>query len=300
MTKSMKFMGLAFLCLVWGLNWVAIKVTLEGFPPLTSAAVRFVLGSAVMLIYVLLKRISIRVNFREFWLLLATAFLIYALDYGLIFWGEQHLSAGVTSIFFSTFVLFTALFSNFVFKNEAFSWNKFLGLAVGLGGTFIVFYDQLVLTRFSSLVILASGAIVLSAVCAAAATVMVKKFLPDMNPVRLTFHQLWMGTVFLVLIAVLTENPRQIQLTPRVTLAMLYMGVLASAVAFVVYYRVLKEMSAVSLSFIIYIIPLVALLGDFLFYGQVLSLRSFVGMMIIFSGIWLSRGRKAVQKVSLE
>lgn len=280
------------MCLVWGMNWVAIKVTLEGIPPLTSAAVRFVLGTAAMLIYVLWKRVPIKLNAREFRLMLVTAFLIYALDYGLIFWGEQYLSAGVTSIFFSTFVLFTALFSNFVFKNEAFSWNKFLGLAVGLGGTFIVFYDQLILTQFNLLVILASVAIVLAAVCAAAATVIVKKFLPDMNPVKLTFHQLWMGTVFLVLIALLAEDPSQIQLNVRVSVAMFYMGVMASAVAFVVFYRVLKEMSAVTLSFIIYIIPLVALLGDYLLYGQVLPLRSFAGMVIIFSGIWLSREGK--------
>ncbi|MCP5104305.1 MAG: DMT family transporter [bacterium] len=295
MNNALKITGLVFLCLVWGINWVAIKISLEGFPPMTSAALRFLLASVVMLLYVKWKRLPIKVTRREFWLLAITALLVYALDYGLIFWGEQYLSAGVTSIFFSTFALFTAIFSNFVFKNEAFSWNKFIGLTAGFAGILLVFYDQLAGTRFNLMVILASGAIVIAAVCAAAATVIVKKYISGMNPVRLSFHQTWMGAFFLLLIAAATENPGQIQLSTRAVLAMLYMGIAASAAAFVVYYRLLKEMSAVSLSFIIYVIPLVALLADFILLNEVIPLRSLVGMVIIFSGIWLSRGKRSRQ-----
>jgi hypothetical protein len=73
-------------------------------------------------------------------------------------------------------------------------------------------------------------------------------------------------------------------------------GILASAAAFVVYYKLLKQMSAVSLSFTIYIIPLVALSADYLFYGEVLHLRSVMGMAIIFAGIWLSQGRNIIAR----
>lgn len=296
MSKTLKSFGLVFLCLIWGVNWVAIKISLEGLPPLISASLRFLLASIIMFLYVKWKRISLKVNKKESWLLVATAFLIYAVDYGLIFWGEQYLSAGVTSIFFSTFALFTALFSNFVFKSETFDGYKYAGLLLGMSGILLVFYDQLVITRFSLMVILASIAVVVSAIAAAAATVIVKKYLTHMNHVRLSFHQLWMGTFFLVLIAVIAENPQKVQLTTRVLLALVYMAVLASAAAFVVYYKLLKQMSAVSLSFTIYIIPLVALSADYLFYGEVLHIRSFVGMAIIFAGIWLSQGRNIIAR----
>jgi len=291
MSKLMKGFGLVFLCLVWGGNWVAIKISLEGLPPLISAALRFLLATLVMFLYVKWKGLSLKVTRRESWLLPISAFLIYAVDYGLIFWGEQYLSAGVTSIFFSTFALFTAIFSNFVFKSETFDGYKYAGLLLGMSGILLVFYDQLVITRFSLMVILASIAVVVSAISAAAATVIVKKYLTHMNHVCLSFHQLWIGTFFLVLIAVITENPHKVQLSARVLMALVYMGILASAAAFVVYYKLLKEMSAVSLSFTIYIIPLVALSADYLFYGEVLHLRSVMGMTIIFAGIWLSQGR---------
>jgi len=74
------------------------------------------------------------------------------------------------------------------------------------------------------------------------------------------------------------------------------MGVIASAAAFLVYYKLLKQMSAVSLSFTIYIIPLIALLVDYLIYGEVLRMRSLVGMIIIFSGIWLSQGKNILAR----
>ncbi len=298
MSPFVKSVGLVFLCLVWGINWVAIKMSLEGLPPFISASFRFLLASLALFLYVKGKRISLKLNQRELRFLLISAFLTYALDYGLIFWGEQYLSAGVTSIFFSTFALFTALFSNFVFKSETFDGYKYSGMLLGLVGILMVFYDQLLKTRFDLMVILASIAIVLSAAAAAAATVIIKKYLSRMNTVRLSCYQLWLGTVFLVLITGIAEHSslHRVQLTPRVFLAVVYMGVLASAAAFLVYYRLLKQMSAVSLSFTIYIIPLVALLVDYLIYGEILHMRSFVGMIIIFSGIWLSQGRNILAR----
>lgn len=296
MSNLVKIIALVFLCLVWGANWVAIKISLEGFPPLLSAAVRFLIAAAVMLIYVKWKRIPMRVNRRDFNYLFFSAFLVYTMDYGLIFWGEQYLSAGVTSIFFSTFSLFTALFSNFVFKNEPFSRRTYTGLFAGFIGILVVFYDQFVSTRFSTIVILASAAIIIAAVSAAAATVIVKKHLVKMNHELLSFHQVWMGALMLLGIALIFESPGHIQLNPRVAWAMIYMGVIASAAAFVVYYRLLQEMSAITLSLIIYVIPLVAVTADYIFLGEVIHLRTVIGMLIIFSGIWLSRGRKAAER----
>jgi len=292
MTNTTKFILLSILSLIWGLNWVAIKISLEGFPPFTSAALRFLIGALVLIVYVRWKRISLRLTRGEFWLVVLTAFLMYAVDYGLIFWGEQYLSAGVTSIFFSTYALFTALTSNFLFKNEPFRLKYYIGMLTGLVGIVLVFYDQLVITKFSTLVTMASVSILVAALAAAGASVIIKKHLPDMDPVRLTFHQVLMGALFLSVLAFTLEKPFQTTPTLESIISMVYMGVVASAVAFVLYFKLLKQMSVIALSFIIYVIPLVALFGDYIIYGEVLPLRSFVGMAIIFSGIGLSRVNK--------
>ncbi len=283
------------MCVAWGMNWVAIKVSLEGISPVTSAALRFILAAVCLFIYVKARRVPLHTSAKNFKYLAITAFLVYAVDYGLIYWGEQYLSAGVTSIFFSTFAIFTAVFSNFVFKNEAFSRTKFQGLLLGLVGIVIVFYDQLALTRFDTKIIFATAAIIIAAICASAATVMVKHYLAKLDFENLSFHQMWMGALFLALMSFIFENPLETRVNLRVGIAVIYMATIASAGAFLVYYRLLKEMSAISLSLIIYIIPLVALVGDFFIYGQVLPLRSFIGMALIFSGIWLTERKKKKQ-----
>lgn len=288
-----KILGLIFLCLVWGSTWVAIKMTLEGFPPLLGAAARFTAATIVLFIYLKMKRLSLKTTAREFRLLLATAFLMYVMDYGMIYWGEQYLSAGVTAILFSTFAIFTALQSNFLFKNEAFSPKRFIGLLIGFSGVVLVFYDQVVSTHFDLMVILASLAILVSAVSAAMSTVIVKKYLPRMNAIQITFHQLAWGTVFLGILGLALEDPSSIHLSTRALTSVLYMGIVASAAAFVLYYNLLSQMSAISLSLIIYIIPVVALLSDYFFFGELLSIRSLIGMIVIFSGIWMSRERGA-------
>jgi drug/metabolite transporter (DMT)-like permease len=289
MNNIRKTLGLLFLCLAWGSTWVAIKVTLEGFPPLLGAAARFSAATVIMFFYLKLKGLSFKISAREFKLLVITAFLIYVLDYGFIYWGEQYLSAGVTAILFSTFAIFTALQSNFLFKSEAFSGKRFFGLLVGFGGVLIVFFDQLVRTKFNVMVILASLAILVAAISAAMSTVVIKKYLPRMNSIQLTFHQLVWGSLFLVLLGLGFEDPAKIRLDARVVTSVLYMGIIASALAFVVYYKLLQNMSAISLSLIIYIIPIVALFSDYLFFKKIPSLHSFIGMLVIFSGIWLSR-----------
>ena len=106
----MKLLGFIVLCFIWGTTWLAIKFTLEGLPPFFGAALRFVVAAILLLIYVAIRKISLRINRKEFWIIAFSAFLIYALDYGLIYWGEQYLEAGVTAIFFSTFVLCMILF----------------------------------------------------------------------------------------------------------------------------------------------------------------------------------------------
>jgi len=287
----MKILGFIVLCFIWGTTWLAIKFSLEGLPPFFGATLRFTVAAILLLTYVLLKKISLRVSRKEFGIIAISAFLIYTLDYGLIYWGEQYLDAGVTAIFFSTFVLFTSIWSNFVFRNETFRWNKFIGLLIGFIGILIVFFDQLILTRFDHLVMLASLGIVIGAAGGAMASVIIKKHLSKMNPFTLTLNQLALGILFLSLMCLGFENTHTIHLNLHIICAVLYLGILGSAFAFVLYYRLLQTMSAITLALIVYITPVIAVITDFLVYGEIISLNSIVGMCIIFLGIGLSQKR---------
>ena len=109
----MKILAFLILCVVWGTSWLGIKVSLEGFPPFLASSARFTVAVGALVLIFILKRISPRITRKQLGYLAVSGFLAYVMDYGLIYWGEQHLSAGVTSIFFATFSIFTALFASF-------------------------------------------------------------------------------------------------------------------------------------------------------------------------------------------
>jgi drug/metabolite transporter (DMT)-like permease len=278
-----------FLCIVWGSTWLAIKVSLQGIPPFLGAAVRFLVAAVLVLGIAFIKRANLKISLRDFKILALTAVLMYAFDYGLIYWAEQYLSAGVTAIFFATFPLFTSIWTNFVFRNESFRWRSFVGIVIGFTGILVVFFDQLLLTHFDLMVTMASVAVVVAAAGAAASAVIIKKHIKGLNHYAITFHQMAVGVLILFTLGFLIDNPGEIEITTKVCLAVLYLGLAGSALAFVLYYWLLTQMSAITLSFIIYITPIVALVFDFIFFDELISPSACVGMILVFSGIWVSQ-----------
>ncbi|MCB0277261.1 MAG: DMT family transporter, partial [Calditrichaeota bacterium] len=188
---------LAFLSLVWGTTWIAIKYSLEGIPPFLGATLRFSLALIILAALALWRRTDLRLPPRAFTPVVSSAILLYLLDYGLIYWGEQYLNAGVTAVFFATFPLFTALSSNLIFREERFDRNKIIGVLLGFAGTLVVFMEQVQATRFDARISLASLAIILSALAAALSLVITKKFLSEVNTLSLTLHQMLWGTLSL-------------------------------------------------------------------------------------------------------
>ncbi len=281
----MPLLACLFLCVVWGTTWIAIKISLEGLPPFLGVSLRVTLALLLLLGYIFWKRISLRLPKRDFLVIASSAFLMYTLDYGLIYWGEQYLSAGVTAIFFATFPLFTAIWATFLFRSERFSRPKFVGLLLALVGVTIVFLDQLISTRFDRQVLWAIVAIIIGAAGGAMSVVLIKKHLPKVHPVALSFHQMLQGVVILYGFSFILEPWNPLHINLRVFLAVIYLGAIGSALAFALYYWLLQKWSATTLALIIYITPLVALLVDYLTFGEVIHWQGVVGMVIIFSGI---------------
>lgn len=285
----LQILGFALLCVVWGTSWVAIKFSLFGFPPFLGAALRFVLASAMLGLYLRLRRPNSNRTSGSLPLVIVTGVLVYVVDYGLIYWGEQFLSAGVTAIFFSTFPLFTGLISNFVFRSEPTRGSTYAGLAVGLTGVTVIFYDELARTAFDSAVILAALAILTGAASGAFSSVLVKKFLSTFDPASLSLRQMVIGSVALMSVGLLRGEAAQTTFDGRAVIAVVYLALAASALAFTLYYWLLQNISAITLSLVVYFTPLVAILFDWLLLGQVVTLQTLGGMSLVFLGVALSQ-----------
>ena len=279
--ELIKIFTLVYLSIVWGTTWVAIKYSLDGVPPFLGAMLRFMVALVCLWGYMIIRKISFKPLPGVFKYVFWSAVLLYLFDYGLIYWGEQYLNAGVTAIFFATFPLLTGVVSNFLFKNEAFQWGKYIGLTIGFFGIIVVFYDQMLITDFDGMVIWASLAILASALAAALSFVMVKKHLSGMETVSMTFHQMVWGVIILGVIGLARGEAADVIWVDESILAILYMGIFCTALAFVLYYAQLKKMSAISLSSIIYVNPLVAVFSGWILLDEAVTTRIVIGLSLI-------------------
>ncbi len=281
----MSFFVFGLLCFVWGFSWVAIKLTLEGFPPFLGAGLRFLLAVPLLAAYVTWRRVPVRLPMGVVKIVLATAILTYAFDYGLIYWAEQHLSAGVTAILFATFPIFTGLFSRWLLPGERFGVGVFIGLLLGFAGVFVTYSDSLGSPTAEGSVSVATAAVVVGAAGGALATVLIKKDLVGLHPATLTFWQMLFGSVGLIAFSTLTETRPTLLPDWPALFGLAYLAVIASALAFSLYYWLLSRSRAVSVSTMIFVTPIVALISDAIVFGGGISLRVIAGMLLVFSGI---------------
>src|SRR5437016_13209529 len=98
---------------IWGSTWLFINIGLNDLPPFTFAGIRFVLASHILGSMVMVRRVRWP-RTRDEWSLIAISGLLqFTLSYGLVFWGEQHISSGLAAVLQSTFPLFGLVIAHF-------------------------------------------------------------------------------------------------------------------------------------------------------------------------------------------
>src|SRR3989454_11895736 len=178
-TRSAAF---AMLCLIWGSTWLAIRIGLEGAPPFLSASLRFAVASIVLVLLAAVFRSKWPQNRTEWALVGFVGIVLFTADYGLIYWGENNgVLSGLSAILFATFPLQTALVANAFLKAERVTGQKLLGIGVGFGGGVLIFRRQLGTAGPAPGFPVLS--LVLAATCAAFATVAVKRWGHDTEPI---------------------------------------------------------------------------------------------------------------------
>src|SRR5437868_4717941 len=133
------------LCGIWGSTWLFIKLGLVDLPPLTFAGFRFLLASLILSALILARGVRWPRS-RHDWLLIAIVGLLqFTLNYGLVFWGEQHISSGLAAVLQSTFPAFGLIIAHLYLPHERLTTIKVIGVLMGVLGLAIIFSDQLTL-----------------------------------------------------------------------------------------------------------------------------------------------------------
>jgi len=270
------------LCLIWGSTWLVIKVGYGGLGPFTVAALRFFLAGAVFIPLVPLFRARWPRGPTEWMLVVWVGLVLFAADYGLIYWGEQFLESGLTAILFATLPLITIVVAHLYLPGDRMTPRKLAGTLLAFVGVVALFGDHVQLDSAKAGPMLA---IVASAACAAAAGVATKRHGAGLHPAALNAPAMLVGAFALLVVSRAAGETFQLPRDVRTWGAVVYLAVAGSVVTFLVYFTLLKTWSVTSLSFISVFTPAIALLLGFVFLDERPTLLTALGAVLILAGV---------------
>ncbi len=273
----------ALICLIWGTTWLVIKIGLETMPPLFSAGCRFTLASAVLYAYVKMAKIPIPFDARMKKFYVTVAFYSFSVPFALVYWGEQHISSGLTAVLFGIYPFSVALFSYIFLPSEKLNPSKIAGIVLGFLGVFIIFANDIHMNDTKAA--WGMAAVVASAVMQAYSVIVIKKEAHLVSPFVTLLMPTALSSVALLASSLALENLSAVSFTPAAVFSISYLAIIGSIVTFVSYFWLLKHMEAVILALSAFITPIIAVVVGVLLNHESFSSQMAAGAACVLSGI---------------
>jgi drug/metabolite transporter (DMT)-like permease len=281
------------LCLIWGSTWLFIKLGLRDLPPLSFAATRFLLATIILSAIVAARRASLPRGRAEWALIAKTGVLAFALNYGLLFWGEQHISSGLAALIQATIPVFGMLLAHPYLPGERLNARRLSGALLGVIGVGVIFSSQL--GAEGGMAMWGSAAVLAGAVFVAYANVLVKAKGARLDAPVLAAGQMACGFVVLAAAGLAFEgNPLNFRWTRLAVVCLLYLTLVGSVAAFLLLYWLVRHVDVTKTMLIALVTPLAAVLLGVLVLGEEVTWRTLAGGALILAGIrlvMLRRGR---------
>jgi drug/metabolite transporter (DMT)-like permease len=284
----------AILCLIWGSTWLVIKVGYGGLGPFNVAAVRFFIAGAVLMPLVPLVGAKWPSKGTEWALVAWVGLVLFAADYGLIYWGEQFLDSGMTSILFALLPIVTIGLAHLYVPGDRITARKLAGTVLAFVGIVALFGDRV---RLDPTGLGPMLAIVASTICAAAAGVASKRHGGNLHPAALNAPAMLIGAAALGVVSIAAGDGLLLPEDAATWGAVMYLAIAGSVVTFLVYFTLLKTWTVTSLSFISVFTPAIALILGFVFLDERPTPLTWVGATLILGGVALALWESSKFKV---
>ena len=282
---------LVILSVLWGGSFFFAGVAVREVPPVTIAAVRA--GGAALILNAALPLAGLRLPAGlHIWIAFAVMGIVNnVIPFALIFWGQSHISSGLASILNATTPLSTIVVAHFATRDEKLTGGRIVGVAIGFFGVAAMMGPQ-VLTGLGTDV-LAQAAIVLAGFSYACAGVYGRRFgRMGVPPMVIATGQVTTSSIVLLPAALLIDAPWTLPVPSwPVILSLVGIAALSTALAYLLYFRILAAAGATNLLLVTFLIPVTAITMGGLFLGERLEARHFVGMAMIGLGLACIDGR---------
>ncbi len=270
---------------LWGIPYLLIKVAVDdGIPPAFLAWARCLIGAAVLL-PLAWRGGGLRGLWQRKWVLLAFTLVEIVVPWPLLAAGEQRVDSSLAAILVATVPLLVALIAMRVDAGERPTGARLVGMVIGFGGVVALLGVDV---AGQPREVVGALLVLLVAVCYASGPMIVKLRLPDADPVGTVAAALALATIVLSPAAAIAP-PESTPGTDAI-LAVVALGLLCSALAFVFFFVLIKEAGPSRASIITYVNPVVAVALGVALLGEDVGAGAVAGLLLILAGSWLATG----------
>jgi drug/metabolite transporter (DMT)-like permease len=283
------FVLLGFL---WGSSYLFIKIGVDaGLTPFTLVAVRLLFGFALLAAVVAIAREALPRRVGTYGHLFVMAILSVALPFSLITWAEQSVDSTLAATLNASVPLFVIPIAALMLVDEKITANKVVGVAIGfMGVAILVGFDAGVLAGTD---VMAALALIGSSISYAAGGVYARRFVHGLRPMIPAMVQVGFALAITAVLALVFESPITFPMRFDAILAVVWLGMLGSGAAYIVFFRLLGNWGATRTSLVAYLLPVYGIALGAIVLSERVDTRLVLGTLLVIAGIALVnlRGR---------
>ena len=292
--NTFDFSLLILLAIIWGSSFFNIKLATYSYEPITLALVRVIFASIPLLILCKIKNIYIEA-FTKNWKPYALIGLCnIAIPFVLIAIGTAKINSYLAAILMSTTPLSGSILAHIFTKDEKLSFLKSLGVLIGFSGIILLFFDKVIINSENYLYALIT---ILGSTFYCIGGLLTLKLRNKKNENVTTSTTLW-SVIFLLPFSLIFETPWNSNPTMSATLSLLYLGIVATGLAWLIRFRILTVNGLVFQTQVAYLIPIFGVLFGYFLMDEIITWRVLLSLVIILFGIHIFKKNNKGIKVN--
>jgi drug/metabolite transporter (DMT)-like permease len=261
--------------------------------PFTVVTLRLFMALVALLPFLVIRKHGIPRSARLIVVLCVQGLISTAIPWVLITWAEQYIDSALATVLNGTVPLFTMVLAHLFLHDERMVLKRIMGLAIGLCGVCVLMLQDLLSLKGGggTLSLLGQGAMLLASIFYACGNIFARLHLRNTRPIFQTFYTMLFADAFMWAVTPYVEAPFTLPSGGLTWVAVVWLGVLGSGLAYFLFYHLLHSIGATRVSMVTYTIPVVGVTLGVVFLKEPLTWNLLAGTLLIVSSIWISSRR---------
>jgi drug/metabolite transporter (DMT)-like permease len=281
--KILDYALLTLLALIWSSAFFNIKIATYSYGPVTIAFLRTFFGAIPVVGICLVKKIKIEAFSKDWYWFAAIGMINLVIPFFLIAYGMQKVQSNLAAILMASTPLSATVLAHFFTDNEKINLTKILGVLIGFSGIVFLFSDNILIneSNFTSALLILIG----STFYVVGGLLTLK--ISNKKNENVTASILIWGTIFLIPITAFTEKPWNLNPSIDSTISLIYLGVVATGLAWLLRFRILKTNGLVFQAQVAYLIPIFGIILGYIFLNELITPKVLISVVAVIIGIYL-------------